>query len=98
MKLFSPILYMDGREEPYDHRNDPYEWHNLAGDEGYLAIKQALKEELMELLGERFGDFFVASVSLKVAEEFDRRIYGFVEKEDLAALRTFARPYKPSLR
>lgn len=50
MKLFSPILYMDGREEPYDHRNDPYEWHNLAGDEGYLAIKQALKEELMALL------------------------------------------------
>ena len=58
-----------------------------------------LKQRLMELVGPEFGTFFDTAVSLKVAEEFDRRIYAIVtDKDDLAALRTFARPYKPSLR
>jgi choline-sulfatase len=30
------IHYADGSEELYDMRSDPNEWHNLAGDAGYL--------------------------------------------------------------
>ena len=35
---FRYILYRDGSEELYDHRSDPGEWNNLAGDPGYAAI------------------------------------------------------------
>lgn len=31
------IRYADGTEELYDHRNDPNEWKNLAGDPKYAA-------------------------------------------------------------
>ena len=57
-----------------------------------------LKQELMELVGSRFGAFFDTAVTLKVTEEFDRRVYAVVGEKDMPALRTFARPYKPSLR
>ncbi|HEY1066598.1 MAG TPA: sulfatase [Pirellulales bacterium] len=32
------IRYADGAEELYDHRNDPHEWRNLAGDSMHAAI------------------------------------------------------------
>ena len=57
-----------------------------------------LKQELMSLVGQEFGKFFDTAVTLKVAEEFDRRVYATVAEKELPALRTFARPYKPSLR
>jgi hypothetical protein len=57
-----------------------------------------LKAELMSLVGSQFGTFFDTKISLKVQEEFDRRVYATVPEKELPALRTFARPYKPSLR
>lgn len=36
------IRYEDGTEELYDHRSDPYEWKNLAGDQQYDAVKKEL--------------------------------------------------------
>ncbi len=36
------IRYADGSEELYDHRRDPQEWTNLAGDARYAAIKAEL--------------------------------------------------------
>jgi hypothetical protein len=59
---------------------------------------ETLKQELMELMGQRFGAFFDTKVSLKVKEAFDRRVYATVAGKELPTLRTFARPYKPSLR
>ena len=44
------ILYMNGKEELYDHKNDPYEWNNLADGIDYLDIKQALKEEMLAII------------------------------------------------
>ncbi|RLA53809.1 MAG: hypothetical protein DRR42_03650 [Gammaproteobacteria bacterium] len=44
------ILYMNGKEELYDHRNDPYEWNNLANESGYSTIKQELKEEMLAII------------------------------------------------
>ncbi len=44
------ILCPNGEEELYDHESDPYEWHNLAGDEAYDEVKAGLKDELMGLL------------------------------------------------
>ena len=57
-----------------------------------------LQNELMELLGDRFGDFLETSVNLKVKEDFDKKIYQVVSEDQLPALRTFCRQYKPSLR
>lgn len=40
------IRYADGSEELYDHRSDPNEWHNLAGDEKFAAV---IKQHAAEL-------------------------------------------------
>ena len=37
------IHYSDDTEELYDVRNDPHEWHNLAGDVKLASVKQKLK-------------------------------------------------------
>ena len=39
---FRYIRYADGSEELYDHRVDPMEWTNLAGDELYEDVRQEL--------------------------------------------------------
>lgn len=36
------IRYADGSEELYDHRNDPYEWTNVAAEEKNTALKKDL--------------------------------------------------------
>ena len=40
------IRYADGSEELYDHRQDPYEWTNLAGDQQFDAVKRRLRDSL----------------------------------------------------
>jgi hypothetical protein len=50
--------YRDGDEELYDHETDPHEYHNLAGDPKYRAIKAELakwvpKEPAKTLPGRR---------------------------------------------
>ncbi len=40
------IRYEDGSEELYDHRSDPHEWTNLAGDPQYADAKQRLAAAL----------------------------------------------------
>lgn len=57
-----------------------------------------LQEQLMELIGERFGDFFETTFSLNVVDGFSREIYRVVVPEQMDALRTYARQYKPSIR
>jgi hypothetical protein len=59
---------------------------------------EELQAELMALVGERFGEFFETAVSLAVREGFCQAVYRAVAPEQLAALRTFARQYKPSIR
>jgi arylsulfatase A-like enzyme len=44
------IRYKDGQEELYDHRNDPYEWHNLALNEKYRTIKMSLFEQMYDII------------------------------------------------
>jgi arylsulfatase A-like enzyme len=44
------IRYMDGTEELYDHRNDPYEWKNLAGVDNYQGRKQELQKAMFEII------------------------------------------------
>lgn len=43
---FRYIRYRDGSEELYDHRVDPMEWTNLAGDETYAPVKDELAQWL----------------------------------------------------
>jgi arylsulfatase A-like enzyme len=45
-------LYSNDAEELYDHRNDPHEWYNLAKDPNYDKIKNELRQELFDLLGD----------------------------------------------
>jgi arylsulfatase A-like enzyme len=40
----------DGSEELYDHQNDPNEWHNLAAEPKYKAIKEKLQTEMDQLV------------------------------------------------
>lgn len=43
------IRYADGSEELYDLKNDPHEWHNLAGDDQHSAQKQVLARWLPKI-------------------------------------------------
>jgi len=44
------IRYKYGQEELYDHRNDPYEWHNLALTKQYQVVKTDLFEQLSKMI------------------------------------------------
>jgi arylsulfatase A-like enzyme len=45
------VLTRTGAEELYDHRSDPNEWHNLADDQDFAAIKEDLKTQLLQMTG-----------------------------------------------
>lgn len=47
------ILYVNGKEELYDHTNDTYEWTNLASDKKYYQIKADLKKQMHQLLNKK---------------------------------------------
>lgn len=49
-KDFRYIHYVNGSEELYDHRNDPYEWKNLSNSKEYKSIKENHKKMLFEML------------------------------------------------
>ena len=60
---------------------------------------EELQADLMELLGDRYEDFFETTLSLKVKDGFNRRIYQVPMEEDgLDNLRVFCKPFKPALR
>ena len=40
------IVYEDGTEELYDHKEDKWEWHNLAERPEYADIKETMREEI----------------------------------------------------
>jgi arylsulfatase A-like enzyme len=40
------IRYADGGEELYDHKTDPHEWRNLAGDQSLAKVKLRLAKRL----------------------------------------------------
>lgn len=44
------ILYVNGKEELYDHTKDSYEWTNLASNKNYSKIKKDLKYQLQQIL------------------------------------------------
>ncbi len=44
------IRYMDGTEELYDHRVDPYEWTNLVEDQKISSTKEKLKREMFAII------------------------------------------------
>ena len=47
---FRYILYNTGQEELYDHRNDPYEWQNLADQGGKYQRKKKQMRKLLKNL------------------------------------------------
>ena len=59
---------------------------------------EALQAELMELVGDRFAEFFETKTTLGVCEEFNKIVYQVLKPEDLENLRVYARQYKPSIR
>lgn len=53
---FRYIRYNNGFEELYDHRNDPYEWTNLAGKPEHEETRQALRQKLNAMTGLTVGE------------------------------------------
>jgi arylsulfatase A-like enzyme len=47
---FRYVLWADGFEELYDHRNDPHEWYNLADRSDYQQIKLDLSKKMNQLV------------------------------------------------
>jgi arylsulfatase A-like enzyme len=50
------IQYADGSEELYDHKNDPHEWHNVAGDEKNNDVIEKLKKYVPKENAEQVPD------------------------------------------
>lgn len=44
------IRYMDRTEELYDHKNNPYEWNNLAEEKDFQTVKEELYQQLLVVL------------------------------------------------
>jgi arylsulfatase A-like enzyme len=44
------ILYMDGSEELYHNKIDPFEWNNIAVKKEYSVVKEKLKDEMLEII------------------------------------------------
>jgi arylsulfatase A-like enzyme len=49
-KDFRYIRYNNGAEELYDHRNDPYEFNNLAHETKFFELKNQLHQRIKEEL------------------------------------------------
>lgn len=49
-KDYRYIRYVNGKEELYNHTNDPYEWTNLANNPKFKKIKKDLESQLDEIL------------------------------------------------
>ena len=68
-------LASDGGEELYDHKNDPFEWRNLANNPNYSVVKANLKSQLVEL---RDGDRWQ---SLETLDNWIRSGAGIAQKQ-----------------
>ena len=47
---FRYIIYNNGKEELYDHANDPHEWNNLAGNPEFDKLKSQYKKAIFDQL------------------------------------------------
>jgi len=52
---FRYVRYNNGFEELYDHRNDPYEWENLADKVDHEHIRKELRQKLDAMTGLSIG-------------------------------------------
>lgn len=52
-KDFRYIHYSNGQEELYNHKNDPYEWHNIAADKRNKELIKALKKDVSAIIGQK---------------------------------------------
>lgn len=59
---------------------------------------EELSNELERLLGAKFNEFFDVTKSLVVVSDFDEKVYGAVNADELGDLRNFVKQAKPSLR
>lgn len=47
------IKYGQGQEELYNHKNDPFEWHNLADQKKFRKIKEKHSSEMYHIINNR---------------------------------------------
>ncbi len=62
-----------------------------------VLADEKLQGELMKLIGDKFSKFFTSTKTLRVADDFDKKIY-LLDEDDVASLRSIVKQYKPSLR
>lgn len=65
---------------------------------GEVFTDEKKQKELMELLGDRWNDFFETTVTYKVSENFDEAIYKELNAEQVADLKVYMKQSKPSIR
>jgi hypothetical protein len=58
---------------------------------------EEMQEELMEMIGERFSEFFEVNKNRKPVEDFDKKIFKY-GKQGVEDLRVFMKQSKPSVR
>ncbi|PWE00317.1 hypothetical protein [Marinilabilia rubra] len=46
------VRYENGKEELYNHQDDPYEWTNLAYDPIHAGKKAEMKQQLIDMVGD----------------------------------------------
>jgi hypothetical protein len=59
---------------------------------------KAKQKELMELLGDRWADFFNTTVAYKPVDDFDSRIYQELDESGMKDLAVYMKQSKPSVR
>ena len=60
------IIYPNGSEELYDHKSDPFEFENCAGQSEMQAIKDRLKKYRPEWFAKSFGGELGESVECRL--------------------------------
>ncbi len=64
-----------------------------------VFLNEEKQNELMDLLGDKFNEFFDVDTKLKTKGNFDQNVYGVVKTQSkLDEVRTFAKQNKPSIR
>jgi len=95
---------LNGEDEPQLKEILGNHFDELIDEKFDVALKpevlenEALSDELTNLVGDRFGEFFNIVVSMKIKPGFKSNVYRAVNSQGLSNLRTYVKQYKPSMK
>jgi hypothetical protein len=95
---FSPDDIEEVNEVLGDAADDLIEKDYVVKINSEVFTDEAKQKELMELLGDRWNDFFETTVTYKVSSDFDEKVYTELKPDGLKDLKVFMKQSKPSIR